>query len=361
MDRLVFISILVVASVSIMVVTHMVALRVHAQAPSSTHIPFTFDNVDGHRRSDTVEEFVHPTGKRDAYEQKHAAERNVSDVYAVSSPKIHPNGSVFEVTVPISGQLGNQIFQYASLLGVAEMNGMKPFYGTSSKLRNIFQVTHLADRPHANFKAMFEKDFAAFEPSFQNLPRENVTIMQYLQSWKYFDFIRSTIQRELTFKQSVKDSAASLLQRYSAKIGNKTRVGIHVRRGDFLVAHHIRKGYHTAPASYVRKAMDHMRKKHGDVIFIFVTDDPGWCSREFKTPDHIIADKAPAEVHMAVLASCDHVIMTVGTYGWWGAYLAGGDVVYYWDRAQCLHDPPLPVEIKKTQDFFLPSWVPLTG
>ena len=62
-----------------------------------------------------------------------------------------------------------------------------------------------------------------------------------------------------------------------------------------------------------------------------------------------------------MLASCDHVIMTVGTYGWWGAYLAGGDVVYYWDREQCLHDPPLPVEIKRPQDFFLPSWVPLTG
>ena len=256
------------------------------------------------------------------------------------------------------------MFQYASLLGIAEMNGGRTaFYRPSSTLGGIFQVTRLADRPDKGFRVVYEKDFATYDSVFESLPPENVALLQYLQSWRYFDFIRGTILREFTFLHNVKDSAAELLKRYSAGTGhNKTRVGVHVRRGDLLRVRRVPKGYHTAPASYVRKAMDYMRQKHGDVIFIFVTDDVSWCRREFRASDDVvIADGAPAEVHLAVLASCDHVIMTVGTYGWWGAYLAGGDVIYYWDREQCLHDPPLPVEIKRPQDFFLPSWVPLTG
>lgn len=31
---------------------------------------------------------------------------------------------------------------------------------------------------------------------------------------------------------------------------------------------------------------------------------------------------------MAILSLCDHVVMTVGTFGWWGAWLSRGTVVY---------------------------------
>ena len=33
-----------------------------------------------------------------------------------------------------------------------------------------------------------------------------------------------------------------------------------------------------------------------------------------------------------LLASCQHVIMSVGSFGYWAAFLAGGDVVYYKDH-----------------------------
>ena len=34
-------------------------------------------------------------------------------------------------------------------------------------------------------------------------------------------------------------------------------------------------------------------------------------------------------VDMAILALCDHFTSTVGTLGWWIAWLAGGNVTYY--------------------------------
>ena len=32
-----------------------------------------------------------------------------------------------------------------------------------------------------------------------------------------------------------------------------------------------------------------------------------------------------------LLATCNHSIITIGTFGWWAAWLAGGRVVYYGD------------------------------
>jgi galactoside 2-L-fucosyltransferase 1/2 len=32
---------------------------------------------------------------------------------------------------------------------------------------------------------------------------------------------------------------------------------------------------------------------------------------------------------MALMTLCDHVIVTAGTFGWWGAWLSGGITVYY--------------------------------
>ncbi|KAK7097150.1 galactoside alpha-(1,2)-fucosyltransferase 2-like [Littorina saxatilis] len=274
---------------------------------------------------------------------------------------IPPNGSGWWVEVAVTGQLGNRMFQYASLLGIAHMNGRTPYYKRSSRLDDLFHVTRLTSESHKGYIVVSERDFASYDPKFQTLPEANVLCMQYLQSWKYFHFIQDEIRREFTFKRETQLAASQLLEKQAHFIGNKTKVGVHVRRGDMLSPYHVKKGYHTAPASYVKKAMDYMRQTYGDVIFLIVTQNAGWCRSELKQGDYVIVDNAQATVHLALLASCDHVIMTVGTYGWWGGYLSGGDVVYWWDPKESVQDPPKSVEITKPEDFYPPSWVRLTG
>ncbi|KAL8590777.1 hypothetical protein ACOMHN_060353 [Nucella lapillus] len=270
------------------------------------------------------------------------------------------NTSAFRITTGISGKLGNQMFQYASLLGIAAMNKMLPFYG-SSLLQSTFKITHYQDWSYQGFNGVNEQDFASYDPTFEHLEQENTIIMQYLQSWKYFRFIREIIRKEFTFKDHVRTEAQQLLHQHSALIGNRTRIGVHVRRGDMNLLSERLRGYHTAPASYVHEALAYMRRKHPDAIFIFVSDESWWCRRNFKAPDVVFGHPRSAPVHMAVLATCDHVVMTVGTYGWWGGFLSGGEVVYYWDQKESLHEPSLPVEIKHPKDFFPPEWLPLSG
>jgi len=57
---------------------------------------------------------------------------------------------------------------------------------------------------------------------------------------------------------------------------------------------------------------------------------------------------------LALLANCDHSIMTTGTFSWWAAWLANGITVYYTDF-------PRPGSILSTRmrskDFFRPDWI----
>jgi hypothetical protein len=52
----------------------------------------------------------------------------------------------------------------------------------------------------------------------------------------------------------------------------------------------------------------------------------------FKSEDIVFIDNSPG-TDFAILAGCDHMIMSIGTFGWWiawlGAHQRGGDVLYF--------------------------------
>jgi galactoside 2-L-fucosyltransferase 1/2 len=61
---------------------------------------------------------------------------------------------------------------------------------------------------------------------------------------------------------------------------------------------------------------------------------------------------------MAMLASCDHTISTVGSFGWWIGWLSGGDVTYFkWPAKE---GSPLRKQYGKDfSDYFYPGWIGL--
>ena len=61
-----------------------------------------------------------------------------------------------------------------------------------------------------------------------------------------------------------------------------------------------------------------------------------------------------SQVHLAVLGKCNHVIMSVGTFGFWAGYLSGGDVIYYTPPYK--KGSPLDIQFSG-DDFFLPKWI----
>ena len=61
---------------------------------------------------------------------------------------------------------------------------------------------------------------------------------------------------------------------------------------------------------------------------------------------------------MAVLTLCDHSILSIGTFGWWSAWLTGGKVVYYSPNSVC-GNTTTHTQDKRVRGYHLEDWVPL--
>ena len=254
-------------------------------------------------------------------------------------------------------RLGNLMFQYAALLGIVAMNNHShvAFFPPSPLLSPAFRLNHVQNRSHHGFRTVGERHFGSYDPRLAHLPQKDVALSGFFQSWRYFHRIRPTIRREFAFEDGVKRRALSLLTKYTEKRAGVRRVGVHVRRRDMLGSGG-RNGYRVPPLSYLRKASQYFRHKYRDVIFVVVSDDIEWCRGNLTWKDFVVADKSKPEVHLALLTSCDDVITTAGSFGWWGGYLAGGDVIYY---ANLIGPNTSTALGLKLSDYFLPQWIGL--
>jgi len=232
--------------------------------------------------------------------------------------------------------------------------------------------------------------------------KPNIMLHGFYQSWRYFENIESQIRENFKFgKHIVNDVSrfSSGIGKFgrvspsndfkSYKSGNLneyriTRVGIHVRRGDCLSSRsNIVYGYTIADKSYFERAMRHLISKLREetlgsrngskllVEFVVCSDDILWCHKNVvisslvdlvTTGSTLVSivysenGSDSAAVDLGILARCDHVIMSTGTFGWWAGWLAGGHVVYYndWPR----RGSKLDRQVNK-MDYFPEHWVPL--
>ena len=73
--------------------------------------------------------------------------------------------------------------------------------------------------------------------------------------------------------------------------------------------------------------MDYFRKKYSNPLFMIVSDDPGWCDTYLKANDTFVVRGNSPEQDLAILAACNHSIFDYGTFGMWGAMMAGGETL----------------------------------
>ena len=245
------------------------------------------------------------------------------------------------ICIHLTGRLGNQLFQYAAVLGLAfKLNRIPVFYDTGM-LDNVLHLdpeTSIAAgggqyRQRCDqAKGLHEKKCCRLNGFFLTInPKVDVRVSQYMQSWKYFEGFEENVRQAMRFKEDVVKQAAEVL-RDLRKTSNSTLVGVHVRRGDYLANKHVRLGYVTAPARFYLDAMSYMRKRFGNVTFFVSTDSAKWFKENVtSSPDVFLLKRRSAEVDMALLSSMDHTIISVGTYSWWVGFLNSGVTVYWKD------------------------------
>jgi galactoside 2-L-fucosyltransferase 1/2 len=125
-------------------------------------------------------------------------------------------------------------------------------------------------------------------------------------------------------------------------------VGIHIRRGDFMHEYNAESSY-----TYISSAMDYYEKKYKNVFFIMASDDKDYCEKHFENRQNlIVTPKSYSYLEdFAILSFCQHSIITAGTFGWWTAFLAGGDVIHdvHFRAERC-------TKCECSREFYYPPW-----
>jgi hypothetical protein len=208
------------------------------------------------------------------------------------------------------GRLGNQLFQYASLIGLGEI------FGKDVVLPKCDFAEYLENKP--NIKCI--SDCAIVQEKHYHYDVEqfnvdgNIDIVGWLQSEKYWQHCKEKVRKALRFNSK----KCNELYQYQQKFFGKQSIAISVRRGDYVD----NPNYAQLGADYYYLAMMQHIPNWQDCNILIFSDDIEYCKVHFEClPNvHFIEDLHPMQ-QLIVGSSCDHFIIGNSTFSWWLAYL----------------------------------------
>jgi hypothetical protein len=239
------------------------------------------------------------------------------------------------------GRLGNQMFQFASTLGVANRLGFEARFPIENCLNyqesgpfdpnigrcmpvkcdltdcfNIGLEYFIPERHLSRGSNYYENEFG-YNGETENL-QDDCSLSGYFQTEKYFSEFRDQILSQFDFRSSYKDPAEAYIQTIRNEHKDAVIASIHVRRGDYVMFpdHHPPCSF-----SYYNNAIEELRIANEKVIFLIFSDDVDWCRSEFNDPSYIISDLGNPYVEMCAMSLCDHNIIANSSFSWWGSWL----------------------------------------
>ena len=176
------------------------------------------------------------------------------------------------------------------------------------------------------------------------------------RSWKYFHKYKALLDYQFVFDEQIYEQAVkNLLPVIRGKNNSTVLVGVHVSRQEALKPGLASYGYIPADKRYFEHAFASMNEKYASVAYFIVGDDLSWCRQAFANiTDATFVESVNSAVDLATLSLADHLILSVGSLGWWAAYLSDvRDVIYYkhWPKPQSGM-----AQVYSHRDYFLPHW-----
>ncbi len=204
-------------------------------------------------------------------------------------------------------RLGNQMFQIASAIGLAEQNNDRVWYPEWSYAKDFIgdfsNPEGLSPAPTRLFKENGHH--------YTKIPYvKNMVIEGYFQSDKYFAHCEDKIKEMFTTKVSFDRPTEPCCS-------------VHIRLGDYvnLPNHHPVKTYD----NYYGMAMEKYERELGfaDPLYVVFSDDISRVKETFPTQKHrcVFIDE-PNEINaFSRMSRCDDHIIGNSTYSWWAAYV----------------------------------------
>jgi len=229
------------------------------------------------------------------------------------------------------GRLANQMFQYASLKGIARNRGYEfsippeQVFGQNDPLvkdspLNIYNVFENISKNNIQISKnpiLQERMHEFDEELFRSCP-DNVDFFGYYQSPKYFEHIKDEIKNDFKFS----DEVESLCNEMCESISEKKVVSLHIRRTDYTV----NNNHPLQPMSYYEDAL---KLFDNNVQILVFSDDPKWCQEQelFADDSVMISEGNDADIDLCLMTKCDYHIIANSSFSWWGAWLGDSEKV----------------------------------
>ena len=248
----------------------------------------------------------------------------------------------------LQGGQGNQMFEYATALAIAEEYGhticvdrsffdvfggrewCRPYGLDIFRLDSKAQYTHncklgvrvlpklgLWCRQHGMQHlgpCFFELDHMQDIRSYRS-----VWLYGYFTNVHVFDRHAAAIRQAFTFKTEPNEANAAVLEKMRAC----NPVAVHIRRGDYLNA--VNSGFAQNGVEWYQRAMRTMTEKVDNPHWFFFSDDMAWVKSHFATIENAtfvdINHGAESYNDMRLMAACQHQIIANSTFSWWAAWL----------------------------------------
>lgn len=224
------------------------------------------------------------------------------------------------------GRLANQMFQYASLKGIARHRGYdfsippREVFGQNDGnvknsdviLYDVFSIEKTNNVQLMQNPVLQERIHMFDSELFINCP-DNVDLFGYYQTEKYFKHIEDEIRKDFTFRADVmKDCRKCFIDNFNTS----EVISLHIRRGDYVT----NPNHPVQTIEYYQEALDKMPK---DLPVIVFSDDTDWCkNHEFFAPDRFfISENNGTEVDLCLMTLANYHIIANSSFSWWGAWL----------------------------------------
>jgi hypothetical protein len=278
----------------------------------------------------------------------------------------------FEVV--LNGGLGNQLFGWATALGISKKTGLsfelnasntrprgyqlleygieasfaKPRYSNLPQTRLLRQLTKVAERFGVNSKFNYSENGFRFDSRFFDNPRRK-TLYGYFQSPLYFEHVRSDIVKTLNNFQSSGGSYLDLLK----ILTSESFMSVHIRRGDYIGL----ENYHGLVSSnYFERARNLALVFNPKMKFVVFSDSISLAKADFPNADLYIGedvDLTPPQL-LSLMSATQGIIGSNSSLSWWAGYLLKGENPF-----RVYPEPWFSNKDLDTRDLVPPDWMRL--
>ncbi len=257
------------------------------------------------------------------------------------------------IVIRLKGGMGNQMFQYAFGLQMADLldtelkvdlsslldrskgdfvyrNYDLPIFKINDSLLMNQQLLKTIYKPKVqrvtkwvrqyinSGKTFIKEKHFHFQPELITIPTDNAVYEGWFQSEKYFKSIADIVRTEFEFVDPILEISKPLL----SEIQSSNAICLNVRRTDFLKVDTL----NTTNKHYFFKAAKHMIEHIENPIFYVFSDDVEWCKKNIMldAPVTVVGHEHKGRKfgnYMQLMTACKHFIIPNSSYAWWAVWL----------------------------------------